>query len=50
MARYLRRLMDDPAEYARLQEGSREVFSQTFTAEQYARNIEAVYEGLVRKV
>ena len=50
MARYLRRLMDDPAEYARLQEGSREVFAQTFTAEQYARNIEAVYEGLVRKV
>lgn len=50
MAGYLRELMDHPEIYERMKRRAEEIFAEKFTAEQYARNIEAVYDGLMRKV
>lgn len=50
MANHLRLLMDDPVGRRKMQERCKEVFAEKFTADVYARNIEAVYSGLVRKV
>lgn len=43
------RLMDSSEEVRALQKGSRRIFDPKFTVQQYARNIEAVYSGLMNK-
>lgn len=48
MARYLKKAMDDQDEYSKMCMSAKEIFQQKFTAELYARNIENVYEGLMK--
>ncbi|MDD5944532.1 MAG: glycosyltransferase family 4 protein [Clostridia bacterium] len=49
MAKYILKLMDDKDTYEYMSRRSKEIFNEKFTAEIYARNIEAVYEGLMKK-
>ena len=44
MADALRNILDDPDLYAYLSRRSREIYSERFTGEIFARNVEAVYE------
>ncbi|MBS4960090.1 MAG: glycosyltransferase family 4 protein [Clostridiales bacterium] len=48
MAKYLEQLMDDNNGYQRMVKKCHEIFQKKFTANIYARNIEKVYEGLLR--
>ena len=49
MAKYLKKLMDEPETYEYMQKRSVEIFKQKFTAEIYTRNIEKVYTELMNK-
>lgn len=46
MAKYLRNIIGDEEVYKKMSKKAKEIFQEKFTAELYARNIEAVYEGL----
>jgi len=46
MAKYIEELMDNKETYEYMKKQSEEIFSNKFTAQIYAKNIEAVYEGL----
>jgi glycosyltransferase involved in cell wall biosynthesis len=46
MAKYLRKMMEEKDKYDIMSQRAKEIFQEKFTAELYARNIEAVYAGL----
>lgn len=47
--KYLKKIIDEKEVYQYMQKKSKEIFQQKFTAKNYARNIEKVYEGLFEK-
>ncbi len=47
--KYLKKIIDEKEVYQYMQKKSKEIFQQKFTAKNYARNIEEVYEGLFEK-
>lgn len=49
LARAVSQVMEDPEAYAKMVHGAREIFQEKFTADIYAKNIEAVYHRLLRK-
>lgn len=49
LAGCIARLMDSPEELARMHRRSEEIFRQKFTAEVFARNVEAVYRSVLEE-
>ena len=49
LAKALRRAMDEPETLERMRRRATEVFSERFTGEQFARNIEAVYRNTLEE-
>lgn len=49
LAYYIERLMDDTKTYEYMKKRSQDIFESKFTAEIYAKNIENIYYGLLKK-
>ena len=49
LAKAVERLMDEPETRQKLQEGAKKRFSEAFTAEIYARNIETIYRAVTER-
>ena len=49
LADFLKKMMEDTEAYGYMQKRAKEIFQEKFTAETYARQIEAVYRGLTKR-